>query len=377
MSNFKKALYKKIRYSINNNYGIENYDEYRFGAYESKTNDSKKHNVSLKNLKKVIKKTIGYHAEIELYYKRADEFVEDYLHGIYSLWDIISKKDKKLLISLIAYRLLGFKKVKLPRNNVLYWNAIEQAKKLSNSNDTYDPNFMHFILEKFDLEPIDYDIKLYFSEIGIAIDYIIEQYAYKINDKDIVAVENDDVVLDIGACWGDTALYFAHKSGDNGKIFSFEFIPNNIKLFNINTSFNPMLLKRIELIQLPVSKKSEDTIYYMDNGPGSRVELKPFEGQTGSCKTISVDDFVKSKNLKKVDFIKMDIEGAEPMALEGAIETIKTFRPKLAIATYHSFDDFVNIPNWILDLNLGYEIFLGHYTIHSEETICFAKPKNY
>ena len=71
----------------------------------------------------------------------------------------------------------------------------------------------------------------------------------------------------------------------------------------------------------------------------------------------------------------MDIEGAEPLALEGAIETIKRFRPKLAIAIYHSMNDFVAIPNWILNLDLDYEIFIGHYTIHAEETVCFAKPR--
>ena len=71
----------------------------------------------------------------------------------------------------------------------------------------------------------------------------------------------------------------------------------------------------------------------------------------------------------------MDIEGAELLALEGAIKTIIKFRPKLAIAIYHSMSDFVAIPYWILNLNLGYEIFIGHYTIHAEETICFAKPR--
>ena len=69
----------------------------------------------------------------------------------------------------------------------------------------------------------------------------------------------------------------------------------------------------------------------------------------------------------------MDIEGAESAALEGAIETIKKFRPVLAIAIYHSMEDFINIPRWILDLNLDYELFIGHYTIHAEETVCFAK----
>ena len=85
------------------------------------------------------------------------------------------------------------------------------------------------------------------------------------------------------------------------------------------------------------------------------------------------DDFVKDNNIPRVDFIKMDIEGAEPFALNGAVETIKRFKPKLAIAIYHSMDDFVNIPEWITGLNLGYKLYLGHYTIHSEETILFAK----
>jgi len=69
----------------------------------------------------------------------------------------------------------------------------------------------------------------------------------------------------------------------------------------------------------------------------------------------------------------MDIEGAESKALAGAIKTIERFRPKLAIAIYHSMDDFIKIPKWIMDLNLGYEIYIGHYTIHAEESICFAK----
>ena len=87
--------------------------------------------------------------------------------------------------------------------------------------------------------------------------------------------------MDLGACWGDTALYFAWKTGEQGKVYSFEFIPDNIKLFNMNISLNPNLSKQIELIQHPVSNKSGDKIYFKDNGPGSKIEFKPFDGQTG------------------------------------------------------------------------------------------------
>jgi len=150
-------------------------------------------------------------------------------------------------------------------------------------------------------------------------------------------------------------------------------IENQLKLFELNTTLNPSLKKKIELIRNPVSDRSGEEIYFNDKGPSSRIEFQPFDEQTGQSTTISIDDFVKSNNIRRVDFIKMDIEGAEPLALYGAIETIKRFKPKLAIAIYHSMDDFVNIPSWIIDLNLGYRLYLGHYTIHSEETVIFAK----
>jgi FkbM family methyltransferase len=373
MSKFKETLERKVSKSLKNNFGKENYDEFRYGEYVVPNKPNKK--PLFQRVKSLIKKIIGYNPERKIYLEAVHKSIEGHEKGLEKLWPNLNNNDRGLLVSLLVYKALGFRKVKLERNNPEYWNAIEKAKSLADLNDTYDPKFMHFILNKFDLSSIGYDVKFYFSEIGVAIDYIIEQYAYKLNNKTIVSVESGDTVLDVGGCWGDTALYFANKAGENGKVYSFEFIPDNIKLYNINKSFNPNLSDRIHLVENPVSDISEQKIYFKDNGPGSKVAFEPFEEQTGTTRTISIDDFVKNNNIEKVDFIKMDIEGAEPLALKGAIETIKKFRPKLAIATYHSMNDFVNIPNWILDLDLDYEIFLGHYTIHSEETVCFAKPR--
>ena len=212
MTDFKNELNKKIRDSIKNDYGIENFDEYRFGKYPVKSNNRKINELlSVKNLKKIVKKIIGYNSENKLYDKLANDLVDGYLTNINKIWENISKTDKELFVSLIAYMVLGYKKIKLPLNTSEYWEAIEKAKFLSNPDDRYDPKFMHFILEKFDLNPAGYDIKLYFSEIGIAIDFIIEQYAYKLENKSIVYVEKGDIVLDIGGCWGDTALYSSFK----------------------------------------------------------------------------------------------------------------------------------------------------------------------
>jgi FkbM family methyltransferase len=368
MNNFRSALEKKLIKSRYNSFGVDNYDEYRFGEFPNVNTPTLGTSVKIK---RVIKKIIGFNDRQFL--NSYLEFFVKYEDGLQGIYEQISSEGKALLVDIIAFRLLGYKMVKLSRNNKEYWATLEITNSLLDRSDSYDPHLLHFILYKFDLKKIGYDIRLYFPSIGIANDFMFEQYSFKVGDKAIVNVEKGDVVLDLGACWGDTALYFASKTGGDGKVYSFEFIPGNIKLFTMNTSLNPNLLKRIELVQYPVSDKSGETIYFTDNGPGSRIKIEPFEGQSGFASTISIDDFVKNSRIGNVDFIKMDIEGAETLALQGAINTIKKFKPKLAIAIYHNMDDFVNIPRWIIKLNLGYNLYLGHYTIHSEETIIFAK----
>ena len=91
-----------------------------------------------------------------------------------------------------------------------------------------------------------------------------------------------------------------------------------------------------------------------------------------STSTISIDDLVESQKIPTVDFIKMDIEGAELYALKGALTTLQTFKPKLAISVYHSLEEYSSILLWIANLNLGYKFHLRHFTIHAEETILFA-----
>jgi ABC-type thiamine transport system substrate-binding protein len=85
-----------------------------------------------------------------------------------------------------------------------------------------------------------------------------------------------------------------------------------------------------------------------------------------------IDEIVETKKLDRVDFIKMDIEGAEPEALKGAEAVIKQFSPKLAITVYHSFSHFWELPRLIHRFNSDYKFYLRHFTIHAGETVLFA-----
>ena len=72
-------------------------------------------------------------------------------------------------------------------------------------------------------------------------------------------------------------------------------------------------------------------------------------------------------------FLKMDIEGAELQALVGAKETIKKYKPRLAICIYHKLEDIVTIPEYILSLVPEYKFYIRHHhpTIGTE-TVLYA-----
>ena len=72
-------------------------------------------------------------------------------------------------------------------------------------------------------------------------------------------------------------------------------------------------------------------------------------------------------------FLKMSTEVEEFGVLKVAKEIIMSFKPKLAIIVYHNLNDFWEIPEWLESLGLGYKFYLRHFTIHSEETVLFAK----
>ena len=276
---------------------------------------------------------------------------------------------KELLVKLIAFKILGYEKVKLPTNSEYYWDTLKLIRNCEIKGEKIQLDYPKINLSKFDLNKLNLPVTINLSATGILIDFFLEQYNY----NNIIKAETGDIVIDAGACWGDTALYFANKVGDSGRVCSFEFIPSNIKIFNQNISLNPLLKENIDLIERPLWEHTDQAVFFQNKGPASSVSFKKFNNSEGVTKTISIDDFYTQYGLSKLDLIKMDIEGAELFALKGGVNTLKKHKPKLAIANYHGLNDFVNIPIWINDLNLGYKLYLNHFTLHWEESVIFAK----
>src|SRR5208283_3963716 len=75
-------------------------------------------------------------------------------------------------------------------------------------------------------------------------------------------------------------------------------------------------------------------------------------------------------------FIKMDIEGAELDALEGARRSIQTHRPILSICVYHKQNDLWRIPLFIRTMVEDYRLFLRPHEVDGKELVCYAVPLN-
>lgn len=285
---------------------------------------------------------------------------------------------KDLLVKLIAFRILGHRKVRLPRNTPQYWEDIARVNSLSTDDPLLPIETMGLSLAVKDVSPLGYDMKFYAGDGGVACCLVQKQYEYHHGNVHVKA-EAGDVVVDAGVCWGETSIYFAHEVGPTGKVLSFEFIPSNLEVARRNLDMNPHLKDRILLVEQPLWSGSGLPLAYVDWGPGSRVTSDPDKLNTldGIVHTTTIDESLALAKLDKIDFIKMDIEGAELESLYGAEQSIRKYRPKLAISLYHKPDDYKTIPRYLAGLDLNYRFYLEHHTIFNNETVLFAMPDSH
>ena len=216
-----------------------------------------------------------------------------------------------------------------------------------------------FIIQRFKY-PLEIEVFITFYIFGL------KQY----NIKNIFEVKNDAVVFDIGAFKGDTAYFFSKKCSNKARIYAFEPDENNYKvLLKIKDKYklNNVIASDI----LFSNSETEINFLSMDlNRPAVKM------------KSTTIDKFVEENNIEKIDYIKMDVEGAEKNILEGSIKTIKKFKPSLAIAIYHGgklfMEDFYNIPIFIKNvINEDYEYYIRTFHPAGLETILFCKPKDW
>jgi FkbM family methyltransferase len=287
--------------------------------------------------------------------------------GLGFLFDRLEQAaDRELLVQLLAFRVLGHRRVQLPMTADRLRGLAARAEVTRTAERTAPVGIFDWHADDFDLTQLGYPIRLRSLVGGVIQSFELEQYRCAGTPE--VAARPGDVIIDGGGYWGETALYFAHIAGEEGLVVTFEFEPSNLAALGHNLSLNPRLAPRIRVMQSALWSEAGTEVAFESFGPGTSIVV----GGEARASTDTIDALVARGDVERVDFIKLDIEGAELEALCGAEATLRRFRPRLAIASYHKLDDLVSIPAYIAGVDAGYRFRLGHTTMHAEETVLFA-----
>ena len=182
---------------------------------------------------------------------------------------------------------------------------------------------------------------------------------------DLIRLQSDEACVEAGAYIGDTLTDFVKRSGGRfGSIHCFELDAKNFKALQATASGLPSA-ERIFLYPEGLWNEPMEITYSVEKSQ-STIGAGAEKGRV-----VRLDDTIGNA---RVTFLKMDIEGAEPQALEGARQTILAHKPKLAICVYHHLKDLWEIPLFIKSLVPEYRIFLRHHTKLEYETVCYALP---
>lgn len=165
-----------------------------------------------------------------------------------------------------------------------------------------------------------------------------------------------DIVLDCGAHVGTYTL--AALEAGARLVVAIEPAPENLECLRRNLS-SQVAAGRVVLCPKGVWDKDDSLTLYAssDDSAGDSVALRyPGSRPTTQVPLTPIDKLVAELKLERVDFIKMDIEGAEDRALLGARQTLLNFKPRLAIAAEHQRDDPERIPKVVRSLRSDYHM---------------------
>lgn len=184
----------------------------------------------------------------------------------------------------------------------------------------------------------------------------------------LATINADEIVVDVGAYKGYYTLLFSNIVGKGGQVHAFEPIPPTFgklsEFVHKGQLYNNVFLKNLAL-----SDVAGRTVMYT---PGvheghSSMEVHAYGSWLSNAEIVSwdvvtstLDIYVKERAINRLQFLKIDTEGAELLVLNGARETIERFRPLIYVAMFNQwFKDFNYSGTEIAQLlqSLGYDTF--------------------
>lgn len=215
---------------------------------------------------------------------------------------------------------------------------------------------------------------------------------------DFLSEIDDLVIFEIGACEGEDTIRYSHLF-PNAKIYSFEPIPNNYKKIIKNiTDYN---IKNASVYQVALSNSTGVSDIYVSSGHPDYIQKNSdwdYGNKSSSLlpgkelstyynwinleekiqiQTYTICDFCKLHSIDKIDFIHMDVQGAELMVLEGAFDYLKDLKMiwlEVGVVELYENQPLKNSVIDFLNKN-GFEIIKDTCVSVSGDLLCINKNK--
>ena len=167
--------------------------------------------------------------------------------------------------------------------------------------------------------------------------------------------ERGAVVIDGGSYDGGTCLRFTERGF---KVYGFEMDKNLFGLAAKVAKQNKFVVENVGL-----GAYNHEAKYRPLDGGSTHLD----DDGSEVAKIITLDSYVREKNLPRVNLIKLDVEGAELDVLQGAAVTISRFKPILLLSAYHKWDDFWTLFEFVKALNPEYEFAMRQFSVSIED----------
>jgi len=181
----------------------------------------------------------------------------------------------------------------------------------------------------------------------------------------LFGLSQSEILVDCGAYDGDTIAIFRKRTGDHfNRIIAFEPDPGNFAALQDAVNGD----RRITLQPYATGARRQTLRFAVGGGVASRIS------STGNCEVeaIALDEAL---NGIAPTYMKLDIEGSEAEALEGARETISRHRPKMAVCLYHLPDHLWSIPLRLNELLPNSLFTMRTYASDGFECVCYCIPR--
>lgn len=305
-----------------------------------------------------------------------DYFQENHFNGIpvlksNNIIDFKSFYAINLTFSFSAFRF--FNKLALA-NNMKMFNYYEITQYFNFQNDY--PYFNNMLIET--VKNIDQFFQIIHQlEDNLSKNILLKHLYYRFTFNNSVFLEvqekfenqyfdiqisDYDIFLDGGCFDGSTSLALLNRNKNIEKIYCFEPDASNLK----KVYKNLQTYSQVEVMHCGLWDKEEELCFLSTSDEISRV----VENSDNKIILNTIDNLVPNAT-----FIKLDIEGSEAKAIQGAFNTIKNGSPKLAISIYHRPNDLFEILNLIKSINKNYHFYIRHYSDFLFDTILYGKIK--